>query len=406
MSSARRDTKTSDFNPKVYDPIGHARRNILSDQPPGVIMQPVQLSLVIGRKGSGVSSLLRTFAERADMQDTLIVDEDGSNGANPPLSEGWNSDAIAVWLHALQTQHHASHITLAASDLRAPRHLLQALAQPKLRQHFRLSAITGVASSLTLSEAAGRVGAGFDGTAEREEARGSTIITDPALRRLFTTADRIILTHTDRARPEAVTKLAKVLKALNPPAPILRARYGDIGPARLVDSGLFDPITGSVDIDRWLCEAAFGFEASRRGISATNLGEVQSTLGRSAAAGFFAVTIDQPLDGAVLSVFLKLLMADRGTDLLRLKGIVATKDHPNRPALIDARDHLIQPLLWLESWPTADHRGRLVFTTADTHHRRHLRRLDQNPPDHAQQSAQAAVDAGAADGDGGEGGLR
>ena len=80
----------------------------------------------------------------------------------------------------------------------------------------------------------------------------------------------------------------------------------------------------------------------------------------------FAVTIDQPLDSTVLSVFLKLLMADRGADLLRLKGIVATEDHPDRPALIDGREHLIQPLLWLPTWPTADRRGRLVFTTADT----------------------------------------
>ncbi len=78
------------------------------------------------------------------------------------------------------------------------------------------------------------------------------------------------------------------------------------------------------------------------------------------------MTIDQPLDGAVLSVFLRLLMADRGTDLLRLKGIVATKDHPDRPALIDGREHLIQPLLWLKTWPTTDRRGRLVFVTADT----------------------------------------
>ena len=89
---------------------------------------------------------------------------------------------------------------------------------------------------------------------------------DPhASRRLLAIADRIVLTHCDRARPGAVTRLAKALKALNPPAPILRARNGDIGPARLVDGGLFDPIDGSVDIDRWLCEAAFGFEATRRG---------------------------------------------------------------------------------------------------------------------------------------------
>ena len=171
------------------------------------------------------------------------------------------------------------------------------------------------------------------------------------------------MTKTDRARPEALKRLGSALKALNPPAPILRARDGDIGPARLVDSGLFDPVTGSVDIDRWLCEAAFNFEASRRDGSAARLNELMSRLGRS-AVGFFAITIDQPIDSTVLSVFLKLLMADRGADLLRLKGIVATSDHPDRPALIDGREHIIQPLLWLPAWPTADHRSRLVFATS------------------------------------------
>ena len=356
MSSVRRDTQNPEINPKAPDPIPPARRNSLCEQPLGRIMQPTPVSLVVGEKGSGVSTLLDAYRERADTRDTLLLD-------GPPRT--WDTESVAAWLTGHREASHAS-IALAADDLRAPRHLLQALAEnPDLAAIYRLDSVTGAASALTLSEAAGGVCAGSDGTVEGEEARGSTVIADPSLRRFFTTADRIILTHTDRVRPGAVRKIAASLKSLNPPAPILRARFGDIGPARLVDSGLFDPVTGSVDIDRWLCEAAFGIEASRRGVSAPNLGEVQSTLGRS-AAGFFAVTIDQPLDGAVLSVFLKLLMADSSTDLLRLKGIVATEDHPDRPALIDGRDHLIQPLLWLETWPTADRRGRLVFTTADT----------------------------------------
>ncbi len=242
-------------------------------------------------------------------------------------------------------QNPASPIVLAASDLRAPRHLLKALAaDADLSSTYRLSAVT-LAMDANLADDI-----------------------DPT-DRTAALADRIVLTHTDRTRPEAVTRFAKALKVLNPPAPILRARHGDIGPARLVDSGLFDPVDGSIDIDRWLCEPAFGFEVARRGGSATGLNLPETALSRlsnTIDVRFFAVTIDQPLDSTVLSVFLKLLMADHGTDLLRLKGIVATEDHPDRPALIDAREHLIQPLLWLETWPTADRRRRLVFATVNT----------------------------------------
>ncbi|MDH3663638.1 MAG: hypothetical protein OEU92_27100, partial [Alphaproteobacteria bacterium] len=39
---------------------------------------------------------------------------------------------------------------------------------------------------------------------------------------------------------------------------------------------------------------------------------------------------------------------------------------PGPPAPDRHQRHLIQLLLWLETWPTADRRGRLVFTTADT----------------------------------------
>ncbi len=332
------------------------RRIRHGEKPSGEVMQPKNVSLVIGRREDGVPALLDSFARRADMRDSLVV-----NG----LAESWDDEAIANWLQRLRPG--AAHIVLASADLATPRHLLQTLADhPDLASAYRLNAVTGTASSLTLSEAAERVCAGSDGTTEREEARGSESLADPQLRRLFACVDRIVLTHTDRVRPEVVTRLAKALKALNPPAPILRAKNGDIGPARLVDGGLFDPITGSVDIDRWLCEAAFNFEATRRGGSAAvlNLPETAfSCLNNDIGIRFFAVTIDQPLDSTVLSVFLKLLMADRGADLLRLKGIVATTDYPDRPALIDGREHLIQPLLWLDAWPTADHRGRLVFTT-------------------------------------------
>jgi|GEM_PF-6614414 len=331
----------SKLNPKTPDPFPPARRNSFDKQSFGRDMHPVHLALVIGKKGSGVSTLLNAFRQRVDVEDTLIVDEDGTNGAAPPLAEAWDSDAIKAWLKDVQARHHAKPIVLASSDLRAPRHLLRALAEnAELAATFRLDAVTCVTDARTTP---------------------TQVKAAPPC-----SADRIVLTHTDRARPATVTQLAKLLKALNPPAPILRAKNGDIGPARLVDSGLFDPITGSVDIDRWLCEPAFNFEATRRAGSGLNLPETAlSRLHNDVGVSFFAVTIDQPINSTVLSVFLKLLMADRGTDLLRLKGIVATKDHPDHPALIDGREHLIQPLLWLPTWPTTDHRSRLVFSTSD-----------------------------------------
>ncbi|MEZ5932142.1 MAG: GTP-binding protein [Alphaproteobacteria bacterium] len=308
-------------------------------------MQPVQLSLVIGEPGSGVSTLLAAFARRADAQTTRILDPGRASGANGDLGRTCDVEGITALLR--QDACDAGPLVLAAHDLRAPRRLLQALADdPNLGASHRLNAVT-----LAIDASAAKTDVKAVGPA------------DPC-DRAAAVADRIVLTKTDLAEPGAVKRLASTLKTLNPPAPILRARHGDIGPARLVDGGLFDPVTSSVDIDRWLCEAAFGFEAARRGgpdLPETALSRLRNDVG----VGFFAVTIDQPVEGTVLSVFLKLLMAEHGGDLLRLKGIVAIADHPDRPALIDGREHLIQPLLWLPAWPTADRRSRLVFSTLD-----------------------------------------
>ena len=308
-------------------------------------MQTIYLSLVMGTEGSGVSTLLSEYGKRADMRTTLVVDPDrpadvGFTGATGP-------EELTRFLHGLQSKRQAGalgpfdRVVLASGDLKAPSHLLSAItADPELAASFRLDGIT---LAVDVTDDAG------------------ALMSSQRLLRASAIADRIVLTKTDRQEPAAVKTLAGRLKALNPPAPILRARHGDIGPARLVDSGLFDPITRSVDIDRWLCEAAYGWEANRRGAN----GNVPPLRRPITAEGlqFFAATLDAPIGSTALAAFLKLLVALRGTSVLRLKGIIATAEQPDRPALIDGTEHIMQPLLWLTRWPTADRRTRLVFVT-------------------------------------------
>ena len=143
---------------------------------------------------------------------------------------------LTAWLtrHRSSAQGSASlPIVLASENLHTPRHLLQALASnPDLAATFRLDTVTGVASALAWTEAAGRVCAGSDGASVVAEEDGAI---DPQLRRLFTIADRVVLTHADQVEPEAVKNLSTAIKALNPPAPILRGRDGDTATDRSLD---------------------------------------------------------------------------------------------------------------------------------------------------------------------------
>jgi G3E family GTPase len=59
------------------------------------------------------------------------------------------------------------------------------------------------------------------------------------------------------------------------------------------------------------------------------------------------------------------LAADRGEDLLRVKGLLGFADRPDRVAVIHAVQHTIYQPDWLDRWPDDDTRCRLVFVTRD-----------------------------------------
>jgi G3E family GTPase len=57
------------------------------------------------------------------------------------------------------------------------------------------------------------------------------------------------------------------------------------------------------------------------------------------------------------------LASDRGADLLRVKGLIEFADRPGKVAAIHAVQHTIYRPDWLDRWPDADTRSRLVFIT-------------------------------------------
>jgi G3E family GTPase len=59
------------------------------------------------------------------------------------------------------------------------------------------------------------------------------------------------------------------------------------------------------------------------------------------------------------------LAAACGSDLLRVKGIVAFSDRNDQPALVQAAQHTMFAPEWLDAWPDDDHRSRLVFVVHD-----------------------------------------
>ena len=46
-----------------------------------------------------------------------------------------------------------------------------------------------------------------------------------------------------------------------------------------------------------------------------------------------------------------------------MKGLINILEEPGKPAVVQGVQHLLHNLTWLEKWPTADERSRMVFIT-------------------------------------------
>src|SRR5262249_14757122 len=79
----------------------------------------------------------------------------------------------------------------------------------------------------------------------------------------------------------------------------------------------------------------------------------------------FALTADAAIPAAALDMFLELLRATHGPDLLRVKGIVKVAETPDQPVVVHGVQHVFHPTAQLDAWPDEDRRTRMVFIVRD-----------------------------------------
>jgi G3E family GTPase len=77
----------------------------------------------------------------------------------------------------------------------------------------------------------------------------------------------------------------------------------------------------------------------------------------------FVVIRDRPLPALALTLLLQAVVEHCGTRLLRLKGLVAVAEMPERPAVIHGVRHVVSAPDFLDRWPSEDKRTRIVFIT-------------------------------------------
>jgi G3E family GTPase len=328
----------------------------------------IPVSLLTGFLGSGKTTVLNKLLPRAEFARTVVViNEFGEIGLDHELVESSTEDMVLLksgclcctirgdlvdTLRGLMARRIGGGI--AAFD----RVLIETtgLADPAPILHTLMSDLA-IASSYRLDGVITTVDAATgDATLDRqiESVKQAAV------------ADRLLLTKTDLVSPKESAALFDRLCRLNPAAPITIVRNGDVDPARILNAGLYNPETKSLDVQRWLKAEAYAPSADHHAHAHHGHGHVHKHDINRHDEHIKAVclTVDRPIPASAFDTWLGLLLAMKGPDILRVKGIVNIAGFDG-PLVIHGVQHVFHPPLQMKKWPSADQRTRIVFITRD-----------------------------------------
>lgn len=196
----------------------------------------------------------------------------------------------------------------------------------------------------------------------------------PEAVRQVTLADRLLITKSDLAGSSQLARLSARLAELNPGAPRIEVRHGQVEPARLFGGGVYAPGDKLPDVATWLGEERARDAEARRtppAVSWTRHGGARAPAHaprHDGSVSSFVVRLEAPVPWFGLALTLGRILQQYGPQLLRVKGLVNVAGEP-RPRVVQCVQSVAYPPVTLPAWPAEgafeDRRGRLVFITRD-----------------------------------------
>jgi G3E family GTPase len=324
------------------------------------------ITILTGFLGSGKTTLLNHLLGHAGMADTaVLINEFGEIGLDhllvQEITEGvvlLNSGCLCctvkgelveslreLYLNRIQGEvPNFNRVVIETTGLADPVPVIGALVRdPMFKEWYRLE---GIVTTVDAVHGSGQLD-------EHEEAIKQAAV-----------ADRLVLTKSDLATPADIERLEQRLRLLNTGAPVIKAEFGNVDPDELLDTGLYNAKTKSVDVQRWL-HAEFYDDANSRNHDHAHHDHGASDVNRhDDHISTFCITIDEPVDWRSFNRWMDSVIERYGARLLRIKGIVTAK-RQKRPFAIHSVQHIRHQPVTLPSWPDGDKRTRVVFITRD-----------------------------------------
>jgi G3E family GTPase len=328
----------------------------------------IPVTVLTGFLGSGKTTVLAQLLKNPALEKTaIIVNEFGEVGLDHDLLERSDEDLILLAngcvcctvrgdlveaFHKLERQRTAGksaafeRVIIETTGLADPAPILHTLmSDPFVTAHYRLEQVIT--------------------TLDAVNAMTTLDQHDEAIKQVAV-ADRLLLTKTDLAKPADLQVLRQRITALNPAAPLLTVLNGEVAVEGFFGSAVFDMSSKTDKVQDWLRIEAY--DAGQVHHADHHHDHDYAAVDRNRHddhISAYSVIREQPISWAGFSAWLEMISQMRGDDLLRVKGIVNVIEHPDRPVVIHGVQHLFHPPVFLDQWPSEDHRTRLVFITRD-----------------------------------------
>jgi G3E family GTPase len=327
------------------------------------------VTILTGFLGSGKTTLLNRALRAPSMAKTaVVINEFGEVGLDHLLA-AQSDDTIMVLengclcctvfgdlVTTLNNLYHQredgtiprfDHVVIETSGLADPSPLIQAfLSDPTLAGLYRIGAVVATVDAV-------------NGPHTLDEHIESV--------RQVALADRILISKLDLVSPAKLrdaeeAALVARLSRLNPAAKISRVDDPAFEVSDVLRADALKPGDPKADARAWLNAAAYADSHAHDHAHDDHDEDDHHHLHDRDIASFCFVR-EQPIPREALRLLLDALQQNLGPNLLRVKGIVHVAEEPERPAVIQGAQQLLHNLTFLERWPDADRRSKIVFIT-------------------------------------------